>query len=410
MPGLRRLTDILRGHSLETWLFLSYALFVLIQYLVPLKAFTAVAFYGVLLPLFIAYAVHNRQAIITLMKDPIITACLLIFAYIALHGLIIMPNPANMLKPLHHCLVTMVFLLCTTLIFAHGDEKHLHRFLAVLALIAGVAAVMSMGRYYYEHIHAPQLYSRLAPLGRTQHQIMGALAYGVAGIISLYMFRITAGKKRWLYIAALVAIGCMILLTKSRAPTGAYIFCLTLGYLFYYGSIRAPGIIAIVIALLILLLNWLVPSLQDYFTSYADSLLTRTDGHRFALWTLSLEGIREHPWIGNGLYARLDHKIAYSPHNMYLGGAFYFGIPYAVLFLYMVGRCIGRAGRLIRTGSGLGILSLLLLLQALLVGFTDLSQTVKGPGAMWLIFWLPVGCMAGVSLRRQAAQSSSSPA
>jgi O-antigen ligase len=238
--------------------------------------------------------------------------------------------------------------------------------------------------------------TRLSPIGRAGNPILGGLLYGSAGIVALYCAKqAKTGIAKLGYLAIAVIVGYLIVLTQSRMPLAVYTVCVCLGAWLYSGSCKRLLLFGIVALGMIELLIYLTPVLQNSIADYLVQCLARKDGYRLEMWSQTVEGITEHPWLGSGLGTRLIAPAgapgAFNPHNLYLATAFYLGIPCAALFLCLVTWCIYLAIGLVRAGTPIGILAGLLLLHGVLSGMTDHAQLVKAPSPLWFIFWLPMG-------------------
>ena len=101
--------------------------------------------------------------------------------------------------------------------------------------------------------------------------------------------------------------------------------------------------------------------------------------------------VTAHPVVGNGLAANLDLPHMTFPHDLYLSVLFYSGVVGLALFVALAWVVTLRLwhGRVGRDADWLWMTALWL--NALLCGLTDLGQITKGPGPIWLIFWLPAG-------------------
>jgi hypothetical protein len=87
---------------------------------------------------------------------------------------------------------------------------------------------------------------------------------------------------------------------------------------------------------------------------------------------------------------------------------FYSGLAGGCLFAALA---LTVTARLCRMPPGADRLWLgALWVNALVAGLTDLGQITKGPGALWLIVWLPVGMILGYPIRMSPEPCSDSQA
>jgi O-antigen ligase len=372
-----------------------YAVLVLMQYAISAPFFSTAMFYGLLLPLVVISGWRNRNMVSDSTAKPMIVGFGVLFAFVLLQAAGC-GNLHDIKKTAMDTLATATFLFGSTLFFGIQNERKLHRFLAVWAVLAAVCAVASIYAFHVGYPASRYDGTRLSPIGRAGNPILGGLVYGSAGIVALYCARqARSGVKEIGYVGIVSIIGYLIVLTGSRMPLVAYVLCVSLGVLRGHGS-RKRLLLSVIAALgAVGLAIYMTPHVQDAIADYFTQCFLRKDGYRFELWRQTMSGIIEHPWLGNGLQTRLlppsGAPDAYNPHNLYLATAFYLGIPAAVGFAGLILWCVGLGIRLVRTGDPINMLAWLLLLQGLMSGMTDHAQLVKTPSPLWFILWLPVG-------------------
>jgi O-antigen ligase len=380
-----------------TLFFWVFGFFILVQYLVSAPFVTTFSFYALVLPLLACFIYVNRAQF--LFREPIVLGFLLLFTFIVVHVAIFSEGPKG--KWILAGFSTALFFFSSVCFFSFVDRRFFDRFLLLVVCCAAAGSAFSVGRYV---LHDHVLYPRLLPIGRADHEILGALVYGLAGITCLYLWQRTA-KWYWhsMLVVIVLLIGIMILLTQSRTPIAVYGFCISAGLLLFSKKpIRVLGLVAIASLgfAIFLLFN---PSLQLPLKHIFVSLLERGDSYRLFLWQQAIEKIQQHPWFGNGMQTRLISPIgspsAYNPHNIYLATALYLGIPCALVFIFLIGWCVYFSLQAILARRKKGILAALFLCQGLLSGITDHAQLVKVPGPLWLIFWLPIGFVIGEHVR-----------
>ena len=236
-------------------------------------------------------------------------------------------------------------------------------------------------------IAVPQHTERLHGWGATSHPILGASVMIVAYLAGVCR---TLTERRWwgANLAASVAMAAFLLATESRGPLLAAV----LATLFLCAAgpwrWRALGTLtAVAVA-------WrLLPGALRHHQ--ASILVSRGSSHRFEIWDRTLQLIAQRPLFGHGLAANLDLPGITFPHDLYLSVLFYSGAVGFVLFAGLVAWvfCALWTGRVGHAPEWLWMVALWIAL--LVAGLTDLGQITKGPGAMWFIFWLPVGLVLG---------------
>lgn len=118
----------------------------------------------------------------------------------------------------------------------------------------------------------------------------------------------------------------------------------------------------------------------------ADAVSRGSDFH-ILIWRATIAAISLHPILGYGPTARLSLVIPNLPHpfphNFYLSLLFYSGAIGFALFLALIVSLVMRAGC-----GHIGRVALCLV--PLITGLFDLGQVMKGPAAIWYIFWVPI--------------------
>jgi hypothetical protein len=290
---------------------------------------------------------------------------------------------------------------CTLVFFlaqrsALGDAA-MRRQVATLLIWAGAAnALWSIGRGILLRTIAPQLLG----WGVTHHPILGASVMSVCMLTALIRVASEA-PQRWVNASAFAVMAAFILLTESRGPLlAASLGALVIGL---GGPWRRTTGICIM-TLCVLLTREPLSWRQHQIAILADRGMHR----RPEIWLRTLALIREKPLFGHGLAANLDLPGATFPHDLALGVLFYSGaIGFALFTALLIG--VTRRLRLIAPGADRLWLAGLWV-SALVSGLTDLGQITKGPGAMWLIFWLPAGLVLAYPTRISAAPCSASHA
>ena len=248
---------------------------------------------------------------------------------------------------------------------------------SVLIGVGAANAVLSIVLFFV----LPQPGPRLTGWGVTTNAILGANAMAVPYLTALWRGLTGAEGRRATSFAAAGVMALFVVLTESRGPLLAG----TLATLFL--CVWGPWRVRALFGIAALAAAWaLLPaSLQRH---QAAVLVERGSSHRFEIWRETIRLIGERPLFGHGLASNLGVPEATFPHDLYLSVLFYSGLVGFLLFAALLGAAAWRAARLWRTPEfPWGAALFLLLLTA---GLTDFGQITKGPGPIWLVFWLPV--------------------
>ncbi len=132
------------------------------------------------------------------------------------------------------------------------------------------------------------------------------------------------------------------------------------------------------------------------------SFIDRKDSSRLGIWQLTIQHIKEHPFVGLGMRTRLDHPVTsvYMPHNIYLATAFYIGIPGGMLFMAGILGTLYKGIASLASDNLLAKFGFILLLCGLLSAVTDFGQLVRGAGPFLLVFWMPIAFVIANDFRK----------
>jgi O-antigen ligase len=287
------------------------------------------------------------------------------------------------------------------------------RLMLVLFGLGSVAAAVSLVRYSVvlsgtKGLSLTSLLGgRLIPVGRADHQILGAGGLAACFFAGLALLTRDPLRFRSAMVVGLLLILVTVVLTQSRGP----ILGIGLGMLAAYatehfGSETSKTRIAFALAFLCFLvpvsLVIMEPWLKDLVCTSRSSICRPSA--RQDVWTTVLRLISERPWFGVGPTYRFTGGAVSHPHNGLLGLAFFFGVPIAMAFIGIVWAALRqtlKAPRSVqRTFALMGIFFSISFMA------TDLSNPFGFVNTHYLYLWLPVfvGSVAG-SLRRDGAST-----
>ncbi|MCE2927592.1 MAG: O-antigen ligase family protein [Rickettsiales bacterium] len=372
--------------------------FLLIQFPVNADIASTLSFYLVMLPAFLWYCTREKEGFSKTHR--FMWPVILLFLYIVIHAISFNYGSESIKKTLLNTIATYAFVLATTLFFAL-PHKVIDRIVRIVVIVAGVAAYISIIIYLIEGSRSSS--GRLVPLGRADHEVLGASVYAAAGLLAL--FYIKNHPRDMAVMICFLLCGAVVLLTQSRMPVLAFSLCVMLCLLDLVRHERRLLYIAL-ISMFFFAVVLLGTTLGESIIIRFETLATGTgSGFRAELWKAALLSIQQHPWLGVGMRAGLgvatpefyEGSVINSPHNLYIATAYYLGIPALGLLSFILIQAMVYAWR-IRT-TRYGFFPLIFLLLALLQCLTDHAQIVKGPSPLWIIFWLPLCMTWGVALR-----------
>jgi O-antigen ligase len=324
--------------------------------------------------------------------EPLLLLPLLLIGWLALTLLWSAPaesEPSRWLW-LWNCFCTLGFFL-SAVNLAGKDGR---RLATVLIAAGGLNAAWAIGRF----LAAGGTVDRMPGWAETRHPILGAAIIGLCLILALGRVASARGVPRLGLLVAVAVMAVFIWLTGSRGPLAAVLAgsaMLLFGLPWRWVLGGALALLAAVLAV-----HLYDPSIiGDAVQHMAD----RGWSQRLDIWQQSLQVIREAPLFGHGLTALLPRARDQFPHDLYLstwlyGGAV--GLALLLASLLLVARGLWRAAPVGAVAgwerlslAGMGVCTCV-------VGLTDLSQVVKGPGPLWYIVWLPLA-MSIAFIRRQ---------
>jgi len=386
---------IIRRWESDKLFHLSFMLFVCGQYLLPYKALGDILFYAALLPAFIWHFRKTLMSVLFKHDDMLCNIILLLFAYIIAHTLLYRTIDKYTLGIIGSTISNYIFLISAREYFS--SYNRLDEFCKMIVIAAGIGAVLSLIDFMVFY----QQGVRLRPWNASDHEIAGASVYAISALIAIYVFHISQTLKEKLYaLIAFVLIFTVILLAGSRGPLLALLCSIMVLGVAYY-RLRFVFIVLTLIAIFGATFYFGYDYMSDSMHIRYGGLV-RPDTYRLSIFQLAWEKIKERPLLGYGMRAYFDHYSARQPHNLFLGTAFYLGIPALLALLAIVGLSFYYALKSKATAA-YKYLVLALLVFGVLGSLTDNSRIVRAPSASWLFYWMPVAMAVGIRPRAQLA-------
>jgi O-antigen ligase len=269
------------------------------------------------------------------------------------------------------------------------------RLFSAIGIVAGLCAAASLIYYMTD----PNAEIRLRPVGRADTQVLGAFAYNIAAICAFAA--LCQCRHRALRGALCTSIGlCMavVVLTQSRVALAVLLLAIAVGGIYLCRNQLKPMLAAGLLAACIITIFAMV---DDTLPNYVHGLIARGDSYRMELWAATCDKIREAPWVGHGMLARIDYYMTAtyhtnSPHNIFLTTALAIGIPGLAVFLMALGHMLWH---ILRQWRNISPFTVLLLINSLSSGMIDHSRIVKGPSPLWMVFWLPLAMGVAALIR-----------
>ncbi len=205
----------------------------------------------------------------------------------------------------------------------------------------------------------------------------------------------------WLSGPALVVMLLAILATGSRTPLVALALSIAWLSVMHWNRRTLMLIVSIAVTAAVVLL--IVPGLMG----------ERGNSYRFELWSLSLQQIAAHPWIGHGYDSELylDIGVGYllrEPHNFALGVLYYVGVIGLLPWLFMLGWGLLSSFR--QRQQPLFVLASTLLAYGIGAGLTEGGGILSRPREHWFLLWIPLALIAALHIARRSQSQTLRPA
>ncbi|MGY2375775.1 O-antigen ligase family protein [Pseudomonas sp. SDO524_S393] len=323
-----------------------------------------------------------------LLREPLAIA-FLVFSAWALTSLLWSPEPTAdtdlFKRPLH---TFMLFAGCGLLLHYRNDVfKPVFFSAAVIALVVCVFNLVAFVKDY-----SPDM-RMIGGRGALDNPLLSSHVFGFFCVYWLYVC-ITTRRLQvlWFSLPALAVMTAAILATGSRTPLVALV--LTVLWLALVNRNRRSA----------LLLAAMVAGAAGLLLFYPELITNRGSSYRFELWTMSLQRIAEHPWIGHSydseLYLTLSQGTELrEPHSFALGVLYYIGIIGFIPWIFMIGWGFYKSFK--ERAQPLFILASSLLAYGIGAGLTEGGGILSRPKEHWFLLWIPLAIIAGLSIAQR---------
>jgi hypothetical protein len=274
-------------------------------------------------------------------------------------------------------------------------------FLNTLVVLVILAAVVNCGYSIYLHFALPDYQPlpepRLYSLGRLSNPVIGALSYGFATVLAVYMM-LTEERRvaKTAYVLASLFFLWAIVLTGSRGVYLALAAGISLGvFLRYPGKLKIQmlGVVFTLAAL----------SLSAYLFLGPELLFKRALSFRPEIWTEFISRtMAGNIWIGIGMATdssfQLPELLIKHPHSVFVATFYYGGAIGLVTYLAMIVRAMFALHQ--NKEPNLRLLGTMLLAFGLTATTLDGDEIVTKVNYLWLLIWIPVA----IAMARSPAQ------
>jgi O-antigen ligase len=395
--------------GLEQRFLLCYAVFLWMPLVIPSNALVCFWFYGMVFGLGVWtwwHRPHPRHRTVD-WHNPLVLLFVTLHLFTLAHTLILDDDPLRIMRHtiINGAFLTATYAVCSSFLLPnHTSLGRAQKHILVTVLCMAVLSLLwflVLEEWWMQPIAQRSSPPRLEPVGNFTHPILGANVYCVWALTGLIWWHPTMqGRRQERVLACItwVVTLIMVLHTQSRGPLLSYLMT-SLIALYVIGYRRSFLVISLCGGMIIgdcvhyLMTHQAWLPLEELYARI-HILITR-DSHRGEIWRLAWQMILERPLLGYGLSASFPYGYGgVNPHNLFLSSWYYTGIVGCALLLSITATALYQAWSM--RHHPLAMISFILIIHAIMACFTDQGQFVKTPSALWMIYWLPIGVVAGL--------------
>lgn len=323
-----------------------------------------------------------------LLREPLAIAFLAFSAW-ALTSLLWSPAPSSDTDLFKRPLNTfMLFGGCGLLLHYRNELfKPIFFSAAVIALVVSLGNLVAFAKGYQPGMRM------IGGLGALDNPLLSSHLFGFFTVYWLYVCMTTQRLNvLWFSVPALAIMTAAVLATGSRTPLVALVLAIL--WMSFVSRNRRS----------ILLLAGTALGVAGLILFYPESIIMRGSSFRLELWSMSLQLIAEHPWIGHSYDSELFLTLAdgyqlREPHSFALGVLYYVGIIGFIPWAFMLGWGLYKG--LKERAQPLFILASSLLAYGIGAGLTEGGGILSRPKEHWFLLWIPLAIITGLSLAQR---------
>ena len=283
------------------------------------------------------------------------------------------------LKIFRHALYPLIFI-NITIHFFETNPKIFDKIFTWLIIAAVIGAAANFFFWYKDH---PFPQSRLVGWGRFENPIVIGCCYGMIAIITITRaFQAEAKRDILVYLATTIIFLGFIILTQSKLALITLFITLLVTVIIHFNRTSMIFLMAAVIFIVVIFL--LEP---EVFRRYSIGRMP----DRFHVWQQVLYDSMNKPFFGHGILDKMSAETRgithTTPHSIYIGTVFYFGIfgmlllTIFIIWTIKIGFAYARQSK--------DYLPFLLCMFGLICCAGDFGILIDHPNGLWVLFWLP---------------------
>ena len=259
---------------------------------------------------------------------------------------------------------------------------------SLVVLAAFVSGIYSIYLHFALPDYQPLPEQRMYALGRLRNPVIGALSYGFAMTLALYML-LTENRRavKIGYMGAILVFTTAIILSGSRGVYLALIASTSIAVLLRYPSNRKLQTLGVLTTDLIFF------AIAALFVG-PDLLFKRALSFRPEIWSEFVSRtIDSRVWIGLGMSANSEFQmpelLIQHPHSACIATFYYGGIVGLSLYLGLILKSISALNE---TGTtNVHLLAAMLLAFGLTATTFDGDEILTKVNYLWFLVWFPIG-------------------
>lgn len=258
---------------------------------------------------------------------------------------------------------------------------------AVIALVVSLGNLVAFVKGFQPGMRM------IGGLGALDNPLLSSHLFGFFTVYWLYVCMTTQRiKVLWFSVPALAIMTMAVLATGSR--TALVALTLAILWLSFVSRNRRAA----------LLITGMVLGAAGLLLFFPELIIGRGSSFRFELWTMTLQLIAEHPWIGHSYDSELyltvsDGYQLREPHSFALGVLYYVGIIGFIPWVFMLGWALYKS--LKERAQPLFILASSLLAYGIGAGLTEGGGILSRPKEHWFLLWIPLAIITGLSIAQR---------
>jgi hypothetical protein len=264
----------------------------------------------------------------------------------------------------------------------------LSRMVSLIVLAAFVSGIYSIYLHFSLPEYQPLPEQRMYAMGRLSNPVIGALSYGFAMTLAIYMLLTESRRSAKIgYLGAILIFITAVILTGSRGVYLALIASTSMAIFIRYPSNRKLQVLGVITTVLIF------STIAALFLG-PELLFKRALSFRPEIWSeFVTRAIYSNVWIGLGMSANseflMPELLIQHPHSAFVATFYYGGIVGLSLYLGLVLKSISALNE--PDSTNVHLLAAMLLAFGLTATALDGNEILTKVNYLWFLIWFPIG-------------------